>query len=233
MQTLALINPRRRRGAKRRKTRSAAQRAATARMLAANRRRSNPRRARRRVARSAAPVAHVSHRRARRRNPVALYRRRGRARRRNPISMGSLTSGIAPAMWGAGGAVAVQAVANMLSGSLPTTLTTGYMKYLVNAGLAVALGKFGGRVLGQRAHTMAAGALVVTAYQLIRDVATANGLSLGLSGLGSMGWSTSGVSYAPNANLPARFSGLGEHYYNGMNGANTAVATGGMGEYVY
>jgi hypothetical protein len=227
MSTVTLINPRKRRKA-RRKSRarnpSAKQRANWARFAAASRARSKKRTTHKRRARRSNPA-----------NPRAFYARRStrRARRRNPIGA-DVMSVAKPALFGAGGAILVQAASNMLAGSLPVQLQSGYGRHAANAALAFALGKWGGKALGQSAQFMAGGAMVVIAYQVLRDLAAQNGLNLGLSGLAYANPARTFVPRAAAA-LPNRMSGVGavsEYYVNHSTSADSGAGSG-MGEYVF
>ena len=165
MSSMLLINPRRRRAAKR-----------TPAVAAKRKRRRNPvsvvslspvRRKRRRN-----PVrAH----RARRRNPIAAHRAR---RRRNPIggSMRSMSSGIInmlkDAMIGGAGAVAVELVMGQVNTYLPVSMqrTAGSVSVgdAVKAGITVILGKLLSKPTRGLSQKMAAGALTVQAASLVR-----------------------------------------------------------------
>jgi len=187
--SLMLINPRKRRGTKKR--RSAAQRAATARMLAARRgsRRANPIRRHKRRASA-----------RRRHNPIGLGRvhhvaRRHTRRRRNPIggmlSAGNIGSMVMNGLKGAVGAVAVNAVTNFL----PAPVKTGKVLYVTRAGIAILIGTLGRKVLGANARTMAEGALAVNFADLINSLGVAVLPGAQLHGVGGeyMGEFLSGV----------------------------------------
>ena len=173
----------------RKKRRSPAQRAATARMLTANRgkRRASPKRRAR--ARRASPVASIM-RRARR----AVGGMRRRASRRG-MSLGTMSGGIVgtlkTAAFGAGGAIVVDLGYGVVSGYLPASMQTktdsagnvNYMYYAAKGALAFGLGAFGGKIMGREtAQKMAAGSLVVMAYELLRPLAASvlpSSMSLG------------------------------------------------------
>jgi hypothetical protein len=157
MSSLMLVNPR-----KRRKARSPAQKAATRRMIAA-----------RRPKRAAAKRRH---------NPIAIHRKRPvrhaaarhvrRAKRRhNPIgiSAGGITSLLMNGLKGAGGAVLVNVVTNYL----PDVVKQGKMVYVTRAALAIAMGTFGRKLLGNNARVMAEGAMVVNLHDAINSFAGA------------------------------------------------------------
>lgn len=184
--TLMLVNPRRRKrkasSAGPRRRRSAKQVAATRRLVAANRsrRRSNP---------IATKHSYRRRRRARASNPIMSNVRRHLTRRRrrsNPIGLntrgivGLLKSGAI----GAGGALTVDLAMGYLP--LPANLlarqqadgSVNWLYYGTKVVFAAALGAFGKRFLGQKAETMAEGAMVVNLYDLFRSLMPA-GMKLG------------------------------------------------------
>lgn len=143
MGQLMLINPRKRRATKKRKIRR------------------NP------AAKAAPRVAAKSNPIRRRRRPaVAAYRSIRRRARRNPD--GRLMGQIMNAAVGGAGAVAVDVIQGYLP--LPTALRTGYMPYVVKAGLGFALGAFGRDILGQNAARMGAGAMTVALYGALKQL---------------------------------------------------------------
>lgn len=167
-------------------------------------------------------------RRAVRRNPVAVAPKRRRRSavavrrriRRNPVSRlsGGIMGDIMDAAIGAGGAVAVNTVYDMLP--LPLSMKTGMSATVGKAATAVALGMLGKRVLGRTAGKMAAGALTVIAYDVIKGMMPAPGA---VAGMGYMSPALN-AGYLPNGS-------------NGMSGTGEYIDTGvfstGMGEYVY
>jgi hypothetical protein len=192
MESLFIVNPRR----KKRKGRMPA---GLRRYWASRRRQKNPRK-RRRARMMAAPVhhrkrrrnprRHRSHHRIRRRRANPKYMRRAKRRRhRNPFSTSGMSAMLKPAAIGAAGAIATAIAYGYLSPSLPTTLTTGYIPYVVQAaaalGIGMLVGKFMSRQDGQYATV---GALTVVAVSAITPLITSAAPSLpGLSGLGGMG----------------------------------------------
>lgn len=147
MAALAIVNPKKRRKAKKGK--------------AVKARRSNPVKARK-----------TSSRR-RRRNPVAaksVRRTRRASRRRNPISGSALTKHLMPALTGAAGAAVVDKAIDMFGGYLPVQLRTGWGRYLTLAGSALLIG-FGlekAKLLSPATrNSLVGGALTVTAYKAI------------------------------------------------------------------
>ena len=179
-ETMMLINPKRR-SAGRKKTRSAAQKAATKRLVSFNKARKAP------SARRSNPI-----RKTRRKTAVSAPASR-RRRRSNPISLNKPLAMLMPALYGAGGALAVNAVMNYVP--LPAMLTTGRMRYITKIGLAVLIGTFGKKLLGAKAQAMAEGAMIVTMTEAMKDiVGGATGLQLGDS---------DGISYISPAQLAA------------------------------
>lgn len=149
---IALINPRRRRKA--RKTNS-------------RRRRHTAKRTRSHRRKHAIIVARKINPRRRHR---AHAKRHHRARRRNPrFSVGSITRSLIPAAIGGAGAVALDIALGYVP--LPDMLKTGYAKVAVQIAGAFALGMIAGKVLGKdKGHAVTAGALTVAAYSLVKTV---------------------------------------------------------------
>ena len=173
MPTLMLINPiGAKKMAKTRKHRSAAQKMATKHLVSLNRaRRSSPKRSSTAVAK-------------RRTNPIGLSRvkharrstRKVAHRRHNPIGglMRAGASGVMgmsmQALTGAGGAILVNTVLNYVP-MLPVALKSGNGKYLARAGMAIAVGVFGPKMLPEKVATdMAVGALTVALHDLLLGI---------------------------------------------------------------
>lgn len=172
---LLLSNPAKRRGGKRR---SAAQRAATKRMIAANRggMKRNP--AKRRKARKAVSAAPAMRRKS----------RRSAARRSAPRMSSGMGGGIVSMLKTgaiAGGGAVVVDVGMGLIGKFAPTMTsltarnnadgsTNYMYYATKAALIYGMHRYGGRVT-RHASTMAAGAIAVMGYELIRGMLPTDG----------------------------------------------------------
>ena len=165
---LLLSNPAKRRGGKRR---SAAQRAATKRMIAANRGGAKRNPAKRRKAVSAAPA-------------VRRKSRRSAARRSSPRRMssgmgGGIVSMLKTGAIAGGGAVVVDVGMGLIGKFAPTMTnltartnadgSTNYMYYATKAALIYGMHRYGGRVT-RHASTMAAGAIAVMGYELIRGM---------------------------------------------------------------
>lgn len=176
-QLLLLGNPRRRSAARKsRKARSPAQRAATARMLAANRSKRNP--ARRSAAR---PAAGRTARRVSRRSSRPAFaglRMQG----------ASITSMLKSGAIGGAGALGNDVLFGIASKILPAGWvsptnadgSTNWMYFAAKAGTAVALAKFGGKVLPAGVSgKLADGALVVLSYQIMRGMMPAGSVPLG------------------------------------------------------
>ena len=209
MAQLMLINPAKR-PSKRRKA-SPAQLRALAKGRATRKRNalaSNP--APRRRRRSLRAVSHTTSRR--------------RRARRNPIGMGGLMGNLTSAVWGAGGAIAVNAAFNMLP--LPATMKTGMMGTVSKLGLAVAVGMLGKSMLGRNAGKMAEGAMTVIAFDALQAMLPASVGGSSVAGLGYMSPGlVAGGNTLPNMSVPAgMMAGMGE-YVSGMG----EYVTGGYG----
>lgn len=187
-------NPRKR---ARRKGRSAAQRAATARMLAANRARRGGSTRKRSRRRSTAATAVTVVRRARR-TSRRIARRVSRSPSLRGIGGGAMGLVKAGAI-GAGGALVVDVAQGFVNGFLPASLatklnpdgSTNYMNYAVKGALAVALAHFGGKLVSREtAHRMAAGSMVVMAYELLRPLAASM-----LPASMPLGWYSPGMTF--------------------------------------
>lgn len=229
MSSLMLINPR----SRTKKTRSAAQKAATRRMVAANRSRTGAP-AKRRVKRRKNPIANpvgLARVRHSKRHSVARRSHHVARRRRNPISMPSMrglkgvTEMAKVSLQGAGGALLVNTALNYIPG-LPAMLKSGNGKYLARAGLAVAIGVFGGKIMPHKVATnMAVGAMTVALHDLLLGIASQ---AMPKLQLGDVGDYDSGVSAYVSGD---RMSGMGDM---GDMGAqyDTFDQYGGVGEYV-
>lgn len=206
MAQLMLINPARR-PSKRRKSRTG--RKATPAQLRAL---AKARRARAGLSTNPSP------RRRRRSSLRAVARSTRRRARRNPIGMGGIMGMFTGAVWGAGGAVAVNYAYNMLP--LPATMKTGMMGTASKFGLAIALGMLGKSFLGRNAGKMAEGAMTVAAYEALQGMLPVSAGGTSVAGLGYMSpGMVAGGNMLPNMSVP-NFAGMGEY-------------VSGMGEYVY
>ena len=205
MAQLMLINPARR-PSKRRKSRTG-RKASPAQLRAL----AKARRAR------AGLSANPSPRRRRRAMRATSHVTRRRARR-NPIGMGGIMGMLGGAVWGAGGALAVNYAYNMLP--LPASMKTGMMATVSQLGLAVAAGMLLKPVLGRNAGKMAEGAMTVTAFQALQSMLPMSAGGTSVAGLGYMSpGMVAGGNALPNMSVP-NFAGMGEY-------------VSGMGEYVY
>lgn len=169
MASLMLINPRKR-GGGRKKARTPAQKAATRKLVAANR-------ARRGGKRRKNPVGLERVENPRKRTISRRSRSRSGVRRRNPApalrmgGKGMIDMGMA-SLQGAGGALFVNTALNYMP-FLPPMLKSGNGKYLARAGLAVAVGVFGSKMLpGKIAVNAAQGALTVALHDLMLGIAS-------------------------------------------------------------
>jgi len=177
MAEMLLINPRRRRKAKR--------------AAPARRRRSNPlalaRVTRRR--RRANPIAAVR-RRARRRNPIGMMKRRV-MRRRNPAMLGGYMGAIREALMDGFGAIAIDYAYNMIAKAIPVTAgsmlkvnpTSVGAADAVKAVLTVVLGNALNGVTRGFSRKAAKASLTVQSYQIMKKVLPAQ-ITGNLSGVG-------------------------------------------------
>lgn len=172
-------NPSRR---KSRKRRSPAQRAATRRMLAANRSRfgHNPTKKKSRKRRSTAAVRYIK-----RNTPTfrKAARRIGRSRRYRSVMGSGITGMLKNGAIAGAGALTVDVGMGLLAKAMPGSSyltpvnadgSVNYMYYLARGGMIYGLAKFGGRIT-RHANTMAAGALAVMGYQLMRSFMPSDG----------------------------------------------------------
>lgn len=192
MGQLMLINPRKRRATKRKAT---TKKRRTYRKVAVK---SNPAPAIRRRRRSIRAVAKSSRRRV----------------KRNPIGMTGILGTLTDAAIGAGGAIAVNFVYDKLP--LPATMKMGVTGQATKAALAIGVGILGKKVLGRSAEKMAAGALTVIAYDMIRSF-----MPVGAPAVAGLGYVSSGQTAGQ----------IGEYVQGGN--FNFATDNSNMGEYVY
>jgi hypothetical protein len=224
MAQLMLINPKKRSAARARKApRSAAQKAATKRMLAANRAKRGPHKSNYTKRKAANTVARYFP------NPVRRIKRR-----RNPIGRASLagvTGMMMPAVQGAFGALAINTALNYVP--LPAILKSGNAKYLARAGLAVAVGVFGSKIVGGKmAANMATGALTVAMHDLLLGIASA---AMPTLQLGDVGDYDDGVSdYDEGVSAYEEGDAIAGYIPNGMSGADVDVydTSGGVSEFI-
>ena len=180
MSELLLINPGRKGKVRRKKKRSAAQKAATRRMLAARGlgRVKRKRKTTLRIApvakkrkRKSKSIARVSARaRVRRKhNPIRAHRRRRYSP--NPMRVGNLSGftkhTLMPSVVGAAGALGVDVMLGFLP--LPPQFKTGPMRALVKIAGAVGVGMLASNFMKREtAHQIAAGAITVTLYDVMK-----------------------------------------------------------------
>ena len=233
MPEILLVNPRKRKTARRKKPvakkrRTAAQKAATRKMIAANRkRRKNPVATKRRRARRkpAAPKRRATARRA----PVRR-RRRSSARRSNPaLTMRSVQNQLMEAGTGAVGAIGLDVIQGYLP--IPANLKGGIVGTGVKALLAIGMGVLASNIKIVKASTaakMANGALTVVLHDELRKQVGnfAPGLQLGeyLDYDNGLGYAGSGYnagnmsddpegmgSYLPELDVSMEQDGFGEY----------------------
>lgn len=141
------------------------------------------RRRRKHVAKAAAPKRRRSARRSAtgKRRPAVGYvvgskriRRRKmnprrHSRRHNPrFSIAGITSQLMPAAYGAAGAVALDVALGYIP--LPVMFQTGYGKHGARIVGALGIGWLARKFLGSKGNAVAAGALTVAMYSLVKDV---------------------------------------------------------------
>ena len=165
-------------------------------------------------------AANPAPRRRRRTALRAVSRTTRRRARRNPVGMGGVMGNIMNAVQGAGGALAVNAVFNLLP--LPLSLKTGMAVPAVKMALAVGVGMFAKPLLGRAAGKMAEGAMTVAAYEAIQGMLPVSMGGSSVAGLSGMGYMSPGIIAQGNSGLTPNQSmaGMGEY-------------VSGMGEYVY
>lgn len=175
------------------------------------------RRAKRRTVVRTNPVAPIRKRRVSRRSTLkAVSRRRPR---RNPIGLGGIVGTLTDAAIGAGGALAINFVFDKLP--LPMSMKVGNTGMAAKAAIAIAVGTFGKKFLGNTAGKMAAGALTVIAYDVMRNLLPPPMLQ-----------TTAGMGYIASGQNAGYIGGNGMGEY--INGGDFNFATNGaaMGEYI-
>lgn len=238
MPEILLVNPRKRRKTRRKKTvakkrRSPAQKRATAKMIAANRRRKNPvvrkrRKTRRKPTRGKSAVA----RSRRRASPVRRRRRVGRRKGNPAFTMRSLQNQLMEAGTGAVGALGLDVIQGYLP--IPANLKAGLVGTGVKALLAIGMGVVAQNfkvIRGRTANQMVNGALTVVLHdELKKQVATfAPGLQLGeyldADGLGYYG------SGYPAGVMNDEYGGMGS-YLPELDADSMGMDETGLGEYM-
>lgn len=191
-------------------------------------RKSGKRRARK-SARRSNPVRALRVRSRRRRSPVKSYRARAR-RRRNPLSLSGMKSGVMGhalgALMGAGGAIANDALMTYVP--MPAMFKTGPLSILAKAVSAFGVGYLASFGIGkQRGAQLTAGALTVLAYQVVKPMVNTV-MPLADTDIEGLGYYSPGMilqdslSPLPDLNqgtpLAAYISGLGGGEYSGGGG---------------
>lgn len=180
---IAILNPRgrsKKRRAKKRRTSGAAKvkrnrkgqfvKGAGRRIRRRKARRSNPRKKKSAARRPAA--GYVVGNKPIRRRKLNPRRRRHHARRRrsNPrFSVSGITNQLMPAFYGAAGGIALDVALGYVP--LPDMLKTGYAKHATKIAGALGIGILARKFLRGKGSAVAAGALTVAVYGLLKDVA--------------------------------------------------------------
>jgi len=191
--------------------RTAAQKAATRRLVALNRsRRKAPAKRRRRSPdhnpigapyRGISTMSNPIRRRKRRPNPISVVRRRVR-RSRNPLNSGLVGSLLMPAVWGAGGALALDIAWGYLP--IPATIKAGPLRYLAKGAGAIALSMIAGKATSKRnADLLGIGALTVIVHDAAKEALTKAAPTLKMDGVG---YYVNGLGYYSPA-MPAGVAG--------------------------
>ncbi|MGH7886249.1 MAG: hypothetical protein ACREPG_00160 [Candidatus Binatia bacterium] len=176
MAQLFMLNPHKRRKARRNPRRMSAKQRKyfgprRARANPARRARANPARRRRRARRNPAPLLVNARRRRRaRRNPIARRRYR-----RNPalrLSTRGVVNQVTTAAQGALGATVVDVAMGYINPNLPANMLTANVYPIVKSGVAIGLGALGGMVggtVGRFAAAGAIGSLTCTLHDVMRS----------------------------------------------------------------
>lgn len=160
---------------------------------------------------AATPRSNPRRRRAVRRNPVGAYlagNPRRRRYRRNPIGRSSGSTNIMsgakgmmnPVMYGTIGALGVNVVTNLIP--IPDSLKVGITGSLTRSVVAVLLGTIGRKVLGARATDMAIGSLIVTGTEAAQSMLAGMVPGLPAPGAAGLGYYAPGFN-AMRPRLPA------------------------------
>lgn len=213
MAEIALINPRRRRKA--RKTRARKRRHVARRRHTARRRRRTA-------------VVAVRRRNPRRRRHAVVARSRRYRRHRNPrFSVSGIKAALIPAAIGGAGAVALDLTLGYVGDKLPSFLQSGIARTGVKLAGALALGLVAGKAFGsEKGKAVALGGLTVVLYGALRDALKSAAPSLPLSGLSAVDFASETIgAYQPSSlgyMNPAPFmpgsesSDLGAYQTDGM-----------------
>ena len=237
MAEILLVNPRKRKSARRKKPvakkrRSAAQKRATAKMIAANRRRGNPVKRKKRTTKRKRVTIRATPVRRRRR---ATVKRRRRVSRRigNPsLNMRSIQNQLMEAGTGAVGALGLDVIQGYLP--IPANLKAGLVGTGVKALLAIGMGVVASKVKivrGATANKMVNGALTVVLHdELKKQVSNfAPGIQMGeYIGDDGMGYYGSGH---PAGVMGEEYGGMGS-YLPELSTETMGMEQDGLGEYI-
>lgn len=155
-------------------------------------------------------------------NPI----RKRRKYRRNPIAMKGLMAPIMPAAIAAGGAIGLDLAWGMIGSKLPAALSTGPVRHVAKAAGALALGALAGMVLKKEtANNLAIGALTVVMHGAMRETmqkmlpnvalgeyeSEMDGLAMYTGdGMNGMGEYVEGLSYSgAGVSFDSEMSGMG------------------------
>ena len=106
--------------------------------------------------------------RRRKLNPRVRHRRR---RHSNPrFSIAGIQHQLVPAAWGAVGGIGLDITLGYVQPYLPAMLQTGYAKHAARIGVALGVGFVARKFLRGRGSAVAAGALTLAVYGLLKDV---------------------------------------------------------------
>ena len=190
MSHLMLINPRRKRRAKKTRARSHKRRARVVSM------RVNPRRKHRRAARRT-----VGRRSIRLTRPHLFPRRPPRRAGRATTFKGFMTGTLVPSAIGAGGALGLDLVMGYVP--LPAMLTTGMLRPVTRLAGAALIGWVASMVASrQTAANVTAGAVTVVLYDTFKGWLKTAAPTLPLSGMGSIGWVNPGMPVGEYVGIP-------------------------------
>lgn len=230
MESLFLVNPRRRKRrhaqpaalrrywAARRRGSGTRKRRRKARAIFANpRRRRHHSRRRRHNARRRSRTVRVIRANPRRRRRARMVFHRRRRRRHNPFSTSNIGSMVEPAAIGAAGGIALSLAVSYGGSYLPDSLTSGYGAAAVQAAGAIALGMIAAKFMGkQYGQWVGAGALTVVLVEtVVPMLSSAAGLSgiRGLNGLNNTSAPWQLADYRPYVRS-AGVAGMGAYMKN-------------------
>lgn len=165
-----------------------------------------------------------------RRRKLNPRRKAYRRRRSNPrFSVGGITGQVIPALYGAGGAIALNIALSYIP--LPAALSTGWARHGVRLVGALGLGWAARKFLGAKGNAVAAGALTVVVYDILKGV-----LAQAAPDLGARLGEYEDVSLSGDEGFtdPASIvSGMGAYLTGPMDGPLDGVGDmSGMGAYL-